>query len=81
MAINLSGCIMSFCIFLLTKDKERVIGLHKNQNAPEQVFTEDAVFYVVCVMFHAEGQQFQDQAQQLHCLVVILGWNVVHCVG
>jgi hypothetical protein len=58
-----------------------VVGFHEDQDATEEVLADDTVLDVVCVVFYTERQQLQDQTQQLNCLIVVLGRNVVYCVG
>ena len=40
--------------------------LHEYKDSSEKVLMQDVVLDVVCMVLHAERQQLQDQAEQLH---------------
>ena len=41
-------------------------GVHEDEDSPEEIFVKDVVLDVVGVVLDAEGEQFQDEAEQLH---------------
>lgn len=48
-----------------------MLGSSEHQHSAQDVFVNDVVFYVICVMFHAEGEEFHNQCQQLASLKII----------
>lgn len=48
-----------------------MLGGGEHQHSAQDVFVDDVVLYVICVMFHTEGEELHDQRQQLACLEVI----------
>ena len=48
-----------------------MLRLHQHQNPSEQIFTNDVVFYVVCVVFNKECQQFQNVSER-HAIDIVI---------
>ena len=48
-----------------------MLRLHQHQNPSEQIFTNDVVFYVVCVVFNKECQQFQN-VSKCHAIDIVI---------
>lgn len=60
--------------------QECVRRSHEDENSPQQIFADDAVLDVIAVMFDAEREKFQDEAQKLDRVIVLVRGLICDCV-
>lgn len=53
---------------------------HEDEDSSQKILAYDTILDVIAVVFDAEGQEFQDEPEQLNCVIVLVCGFVCDCV-